>query len=153
MENWVIRNRNGARIIDLNPVVFGISAGIILLFVALSLVFLDEMSTVFDATQAWVANKTGWMFVLGTNIILGYCVYLAFSRFANVRIGGPDATPDFTLQGWFAMLFSAGMGIGLLFYSVAEPMYHLLTPPHGEIPGTPGAYRSHDHPLCRVMGM
>ena len=141
MENWVIRNRNGVRIIDLNPVVFGISAGIILLFVALSLVFLDEMSAVFDATQAWVANKTGWMFVLGTNIILGYCVYLVFSRFANVRIGGPDATPDFTLQGWFAMLFSAGMGIGLLFYSVAEPMYHLLTPPHGEIPGTPGAYK------------
>ena len=141
MQNWVIKNRDGNKIIDLNPVVFGISAGIIVLFVVLSLVFLDEMSAVFDTTQAWVANKTGWMFVLGTNIILGYCAYLAFSRFANIRIGGPDATPDFTLQGWFAMLFSAGMGIGLLFYSVAEPMYHLLTPPHGEVPGTPAAYK------------
>ncbi|MGD8631647.1 MAG: BCCT family transporter, partial [Gammaproteobacteria bacterium] len=141
MQNWIIKNRDGARIVDLNPVVFGVSAGIILLFVVLSLVFLDEMSAVFDTTQAWVANKTGWMFVLGTNIILAYCAYLGFSRFANIRIGGPDATPDFSLQGWFAMLFSAGMGIGLLFYSVAEPMYHLLTPPHGEEPGTPGAYQ------------
>ena len=140
MRNWVIKNKAGDKIIDLNPVVFGFSAGAILLFVLLSLVFLEQMSEVFSNTQAWVANKTGWLFVLGVNVILGYCIYLMFSRFADIRIGGPDAKPDFTLMGWFAMLFSAGMGIGLLFYSVAEPMYHLLQPPHGEQPGTPAAY-------------
>ncbi|MGD8425940.1 MAG: BCCT family transporter, partial [Gammaproteobacteria bacterium] len=112
MRNWVIKNKAGDKIIDLNPVVFGFSAGAILLFVLLSLVFLEQMSEVFSNTQAWVANKTGWLFVLGVNVILGYCIYLLFSRFADIRIGGPDAKPDFTLMGWFAMLFSAGMGIG-----------------------------------------
>lgn len=140
MRNWILKSKKGDKIIDLNPVVFGVSATTIVLFVVVSLVFLDQMSVVFDHTQAWVANQTGWLFVLGVNIILGYCVYLVFSRFAHIRIGGPDARPDFTLVGWFAMLFSAGMGIGLLFYSVAEPMYHLVIPPHGEEPGTPGAY-------------
>ena len=140
MRNWVIKNKAGDKIIDLNPVVFGFSAGAILLFVLLSLVFLEQMSEVFSNTQAWVANKTGWLFVLGVNVILGYCIYLMLSRLADIRSGGPDAKPDFTLMGWFAMLCSAGMGIGLLFYSVAEPMYHLLQPPHGEQPGTPAAY-------------
>ncbi len=140
MRNWVVKNKAGNKIIDLNPIVFGVSAGIIVVFVALSLIFLDQMSVVFSTTQAWIANKTGWIFVLGTNIILGYCLYMMFGRFAGIRLGGPDAKPDFTLIGWFAMLFSAGMGIGLLFYSVAEPMYHLITPPHGEQPGTPAAY-------------
>ena len=139
--NWIVRNRKGTTLIDLNPVVFGFSAGLVLVFVTLNLVYVDQMGPLFDATQAWIANQTGWLFVLVTNIILGYCIYLAFSRFADIRIGGADAKPDFSLFGWFAMLFSAGMGIGLLFYSVAEPMYHLLEPPHGAEPGTPAAYR------------
>ena len=141
MRNWTLTNRQGEKILDLNPVVFGISAGAILLFVVLSLVFVESMGAIFEATQAWVANQTGWFFVLGVNVILGYCIYLALGRFASIRIGGPEARPDFSLMGWFAMLFSAGMGIGLLFYSVAEPMYHLLTPPHGEEPGSPAAYQ------------
>jgi len=140
MQNWVYKDKAGKKLLDLNPLVFGISVTAILLFVVLSLIFLQEMNAVFNATQAWVANQTGWFFVLGTNVILGYCIYLIFSRFAHIRIGGEDARPDFSLLGWFAMLFSAGMGIGLLFYSVAEPMYHLLIPPHGAEPGTVGAY-------------
>jgi choline/glycine/proline betaine transport protein len=141
MQNWVLKNKKGDKIIDLNPLVFGVSATVIFVFVTVSIVFLDQMSAIFDSTQAWIANQTGWVFVLATNIILGYCVYMMFGRFGSIRLGGPDAKTDFTLIGWFAMLFSAGMGIGLLFYSVAEPMYHLVMPPHGVEPGTVAAYK------------
>lgn len=65
---------------------------------------------------------------------------LLVSRYGDVRIGGPDAKPEFSTRGWFAMLFSAGMGIGLLFYSVAEPMFHFIASPLAE-PGTPAAAR------------
>lgn len=140
MQKWIVENKAGQRLLDFNPAVFLISAAAILGFVALSLVFLDEMSVAFSTAQAWIANQTGWLFVLGTNIILGYCVYLMLGRFSHIRIGGAQARPDFSLAGWFAMLFSAGMGIGLLFYGVAEPMYHLLTPPHGAEPGSVAAY-------------
>ena len=140
VKNWTY-TVNGKTVLELNPVVFVASAIIILGFVAGSFVWLDTMAEVFNATQAWIANKTGWFFVLAINIILGYVIYLGFSRFGNIRLGGDDAKPDFTLIGWFSMLFSAGMGIGLLFYAVAEPMYHLVTPPHGADAGTIPAYR------------
>ncbi|MFP4182580.1 MAG: BCCT family transporter [Thiohalospira sp.] len=135
MKNWVYKV-NGTRVLDLNPVVFLTSALIIASFVILSFIKLDAMAAIFEATQAWITNKTGWFFVLAINAILAYVVYLVFSRFAHIRLGGEDAKPEFTYVGWFAMLFSAGMGIGLLFYAVAEPMYHFLTPPHGAEAGT-----------------
>ena len=130
VKNWTYV-LNGTRILDLNPVVFVVSAIIIFGFVGASFIWLDVMADVFNATQAWIANTTGWFFVLAINTILIYVVYLGFSRFGAIRLGGEDAKPEFTLVGWFSMLFSAGMGIGLLFYAVAEPMYHLVTPPHG----------------------
>ena len=140
VKNWTYAI-NGKTILDLNPVVFVASSLIILSFVGGSFVWLDVMAEVFNATQAWIANTTGWFFVLAINAILLYVVYLGFSRFGTIRIGGDDARPEFTLIGWFSMLFSAGMGIGLLFYAVAEPMYHLLTPPHGAEPETLQAYK------------
>ena len=138
MKNWVYKKNNKV-LLDLNPWVFGVSALLILGFVAASNLYLSELNLVFEETQAWIANQAGWFFVLVTNLILGFVIYLAFSRFAHIRLGGPDAKPEFTRTGWFAMLFSAGMGIGLLFYSVAEPMYHLITPPHGAKAGSVAA--------------
>lgn len=138
MKNWIYK-KNNKILIDINPWVFVISTLLIFGFVIASFVFLKELSTTFAETQAWIANKAGWFFVLATNLILGFTVYLVFSRFGDIRLGGNDAKPDFTRVGWFAMLFSAGMGIGLLFYSVAEPMYHLLSPPHGAEAGSVAA--------------
>ncbi len=138
MKNWIYIKNNKV-ILDFNPWVFAISALLILGFVMASLIFLTELSSTFSDLQAWIANKAGWFFVLATNLILGFTLYLIFSRFADIRLGGSDAKPEFSRMGWFAMLFSAGMGIGLLFYSVAEPMYHLLTPPHGAKAGTVAA--------------
>lgn len=138
MKNWVYKNNNKV-LLDLSPWVFVISALIILGFVVASFVFLRQMSAAFDETQAWIANQAGWFFVLSVNIILGFMLYLIVSPFGNIRLGGADAKPEFTRAGWFAMLFSAGMGIGLLFYSVAEPMYHLVSPPHGAKAGSVAA--------------
>ncbi|MGD8783843.1 MAG: BCCT family transporter [Thioalkalispiraceae bacterium] len=135
MPNWIYKKNNKVYI-DVNLPVFIISSVIILGFVLSSFIFLEQISDVVTGTQSWIANKTGWFFVLTTNLILAFLIYLAFSRFAGVRLGGEDARPDFTRAGWFAMLFSAGMGIGLLFYSVAEPMYHMLVPPHGAQSGS-----------------
>ncbi len=130
MKNWVY-HKNNKLLIDINVPVFLVSVVIILGFVLASFTFLQQISETVKASQGWIANKAGWFFVLTTNLILFFLLYLFMSRFADIRLGGKDAKADFTRTGWLTMLFSAGMGIGLIFYAVAEPMYHLLTPPHG----------------------
>ena len=102
--------------------------------------FLPGLTNSVDDVQTWIANQTGWFFVLTVNIILGYLLYLLVSPFGNVRLGGADAKPEFSRAGWLSMLLSAGMGIGLMFYSVAEPLYHLAEPPHGALAGSQAAY-------------
>ncbi|KPJ93942.1 MAG: choline transporter [Gammaproteobacteria bacterium SG8_15] len=135
MNNWIYR-RGDRVLLDLNPWVFLTSSSLILFFVVASFMFVDELDSSFSEAQAWIANQTGWFFVLATNLILAFMFYLAIGRFSGVRLGGQDSKPEFSRIGWFAMLFSAGMGIGLMFYSIAEPMYHLLSPPHGAEPRT-----------------
>ena len=139
-KNWVYRRADCTVLFDLNLPVFVTSSGLIGLFVILSLVFLDQLSTSVDDLQTWIANQTGWFFVLTVNLILGYLLFLLVSGFGGLRLGGPNARPEFSGAAWLAMLFSAGMGIGLMFYSVAEPMYHLALPPHGAEPGSEAAY-------------
>jgi choline/glycine/proline betaine transport protein len=138
--NWIYRSRGGKVLFDLNPPVFLTSSALIGLFVLLSLVFLTGVQNSVDGLQTWIANQTGWFFVLTVNVILGYLLFLLVSPFGSLRIGGADAKPDFSRGAWLAMLFSAGMGIGLMFYSVAEPLYHLADPPHGAVPGSEAAY-------------
>lgn len=114
---------------DFHPVVFIASAAFILLFIIIALVFQKQMEDIFTSLQTTIADYTGWFLVLCVNIFLVFCLYLAFSKFGNIRLGGPDAKPEFSTWGWFAMLFSAGMGIGLLFWSVAEPVNHFTNSP------------------------
>jgi choline/glycine/proline betaine transport protein len=102
--------------------------------------FLPGLQASVDHVQAWIANQTGWFFVLTVNVILGYLLFLVVSPFGSLRLGGAAAVPEFSRGAWLAMLFSAGMGIGLMFYSVAEPVYHLAELPHGAAPGSPEAY-------------
>ena len=82
--------------------------------------------------QTFIAEKAGWFYILSVNVIFGFCLYLLFSRYSTIRLGGQTARPEFTYGSWLAMLFSAGMGIGLLFYSVAEPVSHYASPPFGK---------------------
>lgn len=136
----VVRNRDGKVLLDFNPRVFAASSALILAFVVVSLANLREFATTVDQLQAWIANQTGWFLVLTVNVILGYLLFLLVSPFGTIKLGGKDAIPEFSRSAWLAMLFSAGMGIGLMFYSVAEPMYHLFEPPHGAEPGSAAAY-------------
>ncbi len=84
---------------------------------------------IFNPLLNSISTNAGWFFTLSVNIILLFVIYIMFSRYGEIRLGGDDAEPDFSTKSWFAMLFSAGMGIGLLFYGVAEPMFHFTNPP------------------------
>ena len=86
----------------------------------------------FESVQSFIAAKFGWLYVVGVNVILIFCIYLAFSRFKNIRLGGPDCKPEFSTWAWISMLFNAGIGLVLMFYSVAEPILHFSNPPYGE---------------------
>lgn len=126
--------------IDVHPWVFFVSGGLILLFVLLTLIFQNYVDDFFSKLQTVIATYAGWFFVWTMNIILVYVISLLLGRFNTIRLGGAEAVPEYTTIGWFSMLFSAGMGIGLLFYGVAEPMFHFVASPLVE-PGTAEAAR------------
>ncbi|MGB3291780.1 MAG: BCCT family transporter [Phormidesmis sp.] len=125
---------------DIHPEVFFTSGALILLFIGITLLFQAQTSAALTAIQTFVSNVMGWFLILATNVYLGTMVFLAFSKFGRIRLGGRDARPDFPLFAWLAMLFSAGMGIGLMFWSVGEPVFHFLAPPlDGVAPETAAA--------------
>lgn len=126
--------------LDVHPYVFFISGGLIVLFVVLTLFFERRVDDLFTQVQNLVSTYAGWFFVATMNIILIFVVSLLLGRFGSIRLGGEGAEPEFSTMSWYAMLFSAGMGIGLLFYGVAEPMFHFVASPLAE-PGTPEAAR------------
>ncbi|HSM68860.1 MAG TPA: BCCT family transporter, partial [Xanthomonadales bacterium] len=130
--------RLGRLHLQVHPTVFGLSTLLIIVFIFLTLMQLDTIELFFMGTKQWITEKFGWLLILMVQGILLFCVYLALSRFGSIVIGGPDARPDFSRPTWFAMLFSAGMGIGLLFYGVAEPIIHFTNPPQ-MAGGTPEA--------------
>ncbi len=115
--------------LDVNPYIFFISIGAILIFLFFGVVFPEGTGEVFDSVQAFIVDKFGWFYILGVAIFLIFVVYLFFSRFGKIKLGPDDSEPDYSYASWFTMLFSAGMGIGLVFFSVAEPMFHYLAPP------------------------
>ncbi len=115
--------------IKANGPVFLSSLFVILILVITTIVVGKPMEVWFKTIQTTVANNIGWLFILLVNTILLFSLYLGFGKFGKIRIGGKDAKPEFTLLGWFSMLFSAGMGIGLLFWSVAEPIFHFNSNP------------------------
>lgn len=124
---------------DIHPPVFWPAALLVLLFISITLVVGSPMKNVFSAIQDTISNNFGWFFVICVNIYLIFMLYLAFSKYGNIRLGGKNALPEFSRLSWFAMLFSAGMGIGILFWSVAEPIYHFTAPPFGSETGTSAA--------------
>lgn len=126
---------------DLHPVVAPVSGIIVILFIALTLANKEQASKVFNATLTTIADYGGWFYILVANIFLGLILYFAFSKFGRIRLGGQNAKPEFSTFAWFAMLLSAGMGIGLMFWSVGEPMSHFTSPPaiFGSEPGSPKA--------------
>jgi choline/glycine/proline betaine transport protein len=117
---------------DVDAPVFWPSALIIVAFIAITLIVGEPMDQVFTAIQTGISNFGGWFFVLSVNIFLFFVLYIAFSKYGSIRLGGKNSRPEFSTVSWFAMLFSAGMGIGILFWSVGEPINHFINPPDAE---------------------
>ncbi|TIH10468.1 BCCT family transporter [Pseudomonas leptonychotis] len=110
--------------LDIHGKVFSISALTIVLFVVLTLALQDQVEPLFSALRGWLTGNLAWFFIGSANIFVLLCLGLIISPLGKVRLGGMDAKPDYTYVGWFSMLFAAGMGIGLMFYGVGEPMSH-----------------------------
>ena len=101
----------------------------------------SEAGALFSAGQQWVIARFDWFYVLAVTGFLVFLVLIAASDFGNIRLGPDDAEPEFSFVSWTAMLFAAGMGIGLMYFGVGEPMQHFLKPPTVD-PGTAAAARS-----------
>ncbi len=113
---------------DIHPQVTGVSVLFLAVFIVLTLMFKEEAAEISGDALAWVSNLFGWFFILAANIFIIAAAVFAFSKLGRIRIGGNKARPEFSTPAWFAMLLSAGMGIGLMFWSVGEPMYHFESP-------------------------
>ncbi|MGE1085160.1 BCCT family transporter [Pseudomonas shirazensis] len=116
----------------INPPVFWISAVLLLLLVLYASVFQAHAQSLFAHIQGWIIGNVSWFYILAVAIILGTVVFLGISRYGDIKLGPDHSTPDYSSTTWFAMLFSAGMGIGLMFFGVAEPVMHFLKPPIGD---------------------
>src|SRR5687767_531601 len=125
----------------IDPTVFWIAAVLSAVFVAWGILFTDSLAAVFDAVLwSFLVPNFGWVFILSSFGFLAFSLYLAFSRYGKIRLGGQDEQPEFRTVSWVAMMFSAGMGIGLMFFGVAEPLSHMSSPPAGTAEaGTRGA--------------
>ncbi|GJL92266.1 BCCT family transporter [Hyphococcus sp.] len=107
--------------LDIHNPVFFASAALILSFAGSVLMFPESAGSVLTFARDWTLQHFDWFFVVATNIIFLFCLFIGVSRFGDIRLGGPDAKPDFGVLSWLSMLFSAGVGIGLVFYGAAEP--------------------------------
>ena len=112
--------------------VFLTSACLIILFSAYGGAFSDHAAATFASIQSWLVTYMGWFYMGVVALFFIWIIYLACSKYAHIKLGPDDSSPDYSYGSWFAMLFSAGMGIGLLFFGVAEPITHFNSPPVGE---------------------
>jgi choline/carnitine/betaine transport len=113
---------------DVHPHVTLSSVAILIVFILLTLMFKEDASELFKAALAEITGKAGWFLILVSNIFIIAALYFALGKFGQIRIGGKNAMPEFSTLAWYAMLLSAGMGIGLMFWSVGEPMFHYSAP-------------------------
>lgn len=121
--------------------VFYISLILIGLFVLWGVFYPEHLSATANATFEFTISTFGWFYLLVTLGFLIFSLYIAFSKYGTIRLGDDDDEPEYSNISWFAMLFSAGMGIGLVFWGVAEPLSHYLVPPEGALGGTAQAAR------------
>jgi len=124
-----------------HPVVFWVSALLIGLFVIIGAFFNEPLGRALDLLQDRIVEQFGWFYIASVAGFFLFVIWLFFSRYSTIKLGKDSDQPEFSYATWFAMLFSAGMGIGLLFFSVAEPMMHFANPPHGTAPRTVEAAR------------
>lgn len=116
----------------INPVVFYTSAALILLFSLTTILFTDFSDRWINRTLDWVSNTFGWYYLLAATLYIVFVLFMACSRFGSIKLGPEQSKPEFSLMSWAAMLFAAGIGIDLMFFSVAEPVTQYMMPPEGQ---------------------
>lgn len=136
---------------DVHNPVFGISALAIIAFTVLTLIFQNTLGPFFEATRDFLTANLDWFFIIAGNIFVLLCAVLIVLPLGKVRLGGPDATPDYNYISWFSMLFAAGMGIGLMFYGVSEPLGNFSAAFEGPVTG-PDGVRTDWAPLGGMAG-
>lgn len=118
--------------------VFAVSLAVTLLVVAMGFFRPEEMDRITQAIHTEIIDKVGWGYLLAAFLFLIFSLYVAFSKFGRIKLGKQHEKPQYSYFGWFSMLFAAGMGIGLIFWGVAEPLSHYVNPPQ-YIEGSSGA--------------
>ncbi|MCU1619286.1 MAG: choline/carnitine/betaine transporter, partial [Modestobacter sp.] len=122
---------------------FGIAAVMAVAFVAWGFLAPSNLGSASGSALGWIETNLGWLFVLLASGFVVYVLWLAASRYGRIPLGRDDEAPEFHTISWIAMMFSAGMGIGLMFYGVSEPLSHYVSPPPGTSQGeTPDAIRT-----------
>lgn len=126
---------------DIHPWVTFVASGLLIAFISGTLLAGDAAADAFGEALSWISLNFGWFYIISANIFVLAALYFAFSKYGKIRLGGIHAKPEFSNFAWYSMLVSAGMGIGLMFYGVAEPIFHFSNPSpmFGVPPGTPEA--------------
>ena len=112
-----------------DPVVFCVALGLILIFVILGAVFPDATGRIADSALNWVLANFGWVFILAVAGFVAFTLFLSVSRYGRIPLGKAGDKPEFSTWSWIALMFGGGMGVGLVFFGVAEPISHLMEPP------------------------
>ncbi|ARK31168.1 glycine betaine uptake BCCT transporter [Halalkalibacter krulwichiae] len=115
--------------------VFTISVAIAIVFILWGIIAPNNLEAITSSIQGFITNELGWFYLLAATGFLIFCLYLIFSPYGKIKLGKPEDKPEYNYITWFAFLFTAGMGIGLVFWGVAEPLYHFFDPPTAE-PGS-----------------
>ncbi|MBT2522509.1 BCCT family transporter [Arthrobacter sp. ISL-28] len=140
-EHAVMERRN--RKLDLDKVTFGITGVIAIAFVLWGFLGRDSLADTSTTVLNWVMEYTGWLFMVTASLFVIFVLWLALGKFGNIPLGKDGEKPEFRTVSWVSMMFAAGMGIGLMFYGVAEPLYHYISPPPGTVDGrTPAAIQT-----------
>lgn len=137
--------------LDIHNVVFSVSAIGVVAFTVLTLAFQNTLDPVFAGLRDFLTSNLDWFFLIAGNIFVLLCIALIVLPLGRVRLGGPDATPDYSYLSWFSMLFAAGMGIGLMFYGVSEPLGNFTAAFEGPVIG-PDGVRTDWAPLNGMAG-
>ena len=137
-----------SRPVPLDKITFGVAAALVVSFLIWGAADSDAMASGTGSVLGWLTDSFGWMFILVSAGFLTFSIYLASTRYGNIRLGPDDSTPEFSTFSWVSMMFATGMGIGLMFWGVAEPLTYLTATTEGSIPpgraeaGSPEAART-----------
>lgn len=120
-----------AKSVPVHRWVFWPAAVIVVLFVAFAMIMPDTAESIFASIQATIVDNFNWYYVLIATFFVIFCLWVGFGKFGDIKLGKDDDEPEFSLASWFSLLFAAGMGIGLVFYGVSEPLSHFANPKPG----------------------